>query len=562
MPPAGGSARNVIPAPVLAPAPAPAAAVAVPAQPAAGKTTKPATEAPAEGADAKLEARGDEDPAAASASASAAVTPTHGTAAASEDHVVAPHVIGSEVEDVAVELEEAHHDPDKVVCGYLLKRGDRRAMGRKFQDRYIVLDGGVLSYYNKDTEYDRKKKPNKSRAIALRHYSVVRGPDEGSKGDAALNFMLVPLLDAAGAKDAGIPLSSSGKPRVFDFRAAKQEDRDAWMRCFRKENCAGEAELRAWLAPEGFAKLRVPPGPDPVADVMADSPEEAAAAVAEEEPAAEGEAAAEEAGAAAAADGGEEEPAAEEAEVDAEAITAAAAAAAAAAAQAAETEAAAAGEEEAGAAEGKEDEEGEQAAAAEAVAAEGEAAAAAEAVAATTTAAAVAAAEAEEEDGEDEDAAEEDGEAAGEEDGEAAAAASASSGSTVTKRGSLIKRAEKKFRWEERNLVLAGGKVTYMKGTKVRKSPRNPITVSEWSVAAPGSLLEDAELIKRTRAAKRLTPDQIKAGPKALSEEQAGVFLVLRPAGGKGVPFYFEAGSAEERDSWADALVEAGAGTA
>jgi hypothetical protein len=472
---------------------------------------------------------------------------------------------------LSLDLQQAHSDPTKVVCGYLQKRGDSFTA---FKDRYVVLDGGVLSYYTKETDYDRKAKPKKDRAIPLKYYAVARGPIENKAEDGQLNFQLVPIVSREEAAEVGLPGSKKSKLRVFVFRAAKEGDRDDWMRCFFAEECHTENELRAFLDAQTFKDLRVPEGEDPCerlrlardGPIATAAEEEAAAAAAaaaavavvagaaviadaaaaEEPAAAEEEPAAAEAEAPAAAE--EEEPAATEEEEPAATEEAAAAAAAAAAVAvvagaaviadaAAEEEEPAAAEEEAPAAA---EEEAPAAAAAEeeptAEAADGEAAEAEEADAVEAEAAASSASAA---------------------DTEAAAAST-----SEPKTGKMMKKGETNAKWDMRGLRLEAGKLTYLKNGKKAKSKRNPIDVTTCSIVPPALLQLDAATRARVSAKKQLTLEQEADKTKALTEEQTATFLVLAPNEGGGKALYLDAESAEERDEWAAAILAQGSAEA
>ncbi|KAA0176709.1 hypothetical protein FNF27_01990 [Cafeteria roenbergensis] len=512
-------------------------------------------------------------PAEAAAAAAGSAKPSGdelpGSAAAESDRVVAPHVVAVDKSDIteSMNLELAHDDPSKVVCGYLSKRGSTSVMfDRGFRDRYVVLDGGVLSYYNKESDYDRKKPANKESAIPLQHYAVVRGPDEGKSGDADLNFQLVPMASGKDAAEKGVVMSASGKPRVFVFRAGRKEDRDAWITCFRREHCKNEAALRRRIEEKSFGVLKVPEGPDvddgiaaeaaaaaasAAATAVAPLAEAAEAAVVEAEAAgssgaaseadaaaeaveAEGSAVESEADAAAAVEGGAADVEAEAAAVAASADASEAASGASTPAPAAEAEAVSA---EAAAVEAE-------AVSAEAAAVEGDADADADAADG-------------DDDGADSPAAEE-----GTEGAAAAAAAATSAASSeadaesgeVIKEGSLNKKGETNSNWGKREVVVQGGTATYRNKGKLSKSARNPIKLALVAVVAKSALPRCAAL--RPRAAQR--NKKLKKASNSMSASDVERFVVLKPLEG-GSPFLFEASSAAEADEWAAAFKAGGA---
>jgi PH domain len=125
-------------------------------------------------------------------------------------------------------------DPE-VVVGYVEKKGED--VIARWKRRFIVLDGGILSYFVNESDYDAKKPPNRQRAIELKKYAILSGPSPDTDGRG---FYLQPIDEEA----TDIVKAAKGGARIFYFRSLKAADRQAWLETFHSEGCLNAEEFQ------------------------------------------------------------------------------------------------------------------------------------------------------------------------------------------------------------------------------------------------------------------------------------------------------------------------------
>jgi len=107
--------------------------------------------------------------------------------------------------------------------GWLVKESGQSLLGKRtWQRRYVVLDAGVLQYFQSREAHDRGEPALRGNLVRVAEYRVVEGGADGA------DIVLEPLPPDAKGAAAAAPSSAPTPGRSWRFRCEARADVRAW----------------------------------------------------------------------------------------------------------------------------------------------------------------------------------------------------------------------------------------------------------------------------------------------------------------------------------------------